>query len=77
MGDTVVGEVSGNWKAKSFTISIGGNQVAVASGKSGDSYSIEVSAGVDSAFITMIAIALNEIIHDKGLYTATGFNLLG
>mmetsp|Transcript_5705 Transcript_5705/g.12429 ORF Transcript_5705/g.12429 Transcript_5705/m.12429 type:complete len:187 (+) Transcript_5705:87-647(+) len=73
IGDTVVGECSGNWRAKSFTISIEGNQVADVHRKTdaggllldADSYSIEISAGVDSAFITMIVIALDEIYHDK------------
>lgn len=73
IGDTVVGECSGNWRAKSFTISIEGNQVAEVSRNTdaggiilnADSYSIEISAGVDSAFITMIVIALDEIYHEK------------
>jgi uncharacterized protein YxjI len=72
LGGTVIGEASGNWRAKSFKISIGGNQVAEVSRKTGlasilldaDSYSIEISAGVDAAFITMIVIALDEIYHD-------------
>mmetsp|Transcript_20158 Transcript_20158/g.36430 ORF Transcript_20158/g.36430 Transcript_20158/m.36430 type:complete len:136 (-) Transcript_20158:197-604(-) len=72
LGDSVIGGASGNWRAKSFKISIGGNQVAEVSRKTSagsllldaDSYSIEISAGVDSAFITMIVIALDEIYHD-------------
>ena len=30
-----------------------------------DSYIIEISAGVDLAFISMIVIALDEIYHDE------------
>ncbi|KAL3799597.1 hypothetical protein ACHAW5_006579 [Stephanodiscus triporus] len=49
-GDTVIGEASGNWRAKSFTISLGGRQAAKVSRKTGlmgrvldaDSYIIEI-----------------------------------
>jgi len=68
----VIGECSGNWRAKTFTITIGGNQVATVSRKTSassivldsDSYAIEISAGVDAAFMTMVVVALDEIYHD-------------
>ena len=72
-GDTVIGEARGNWRAKSFTISLGGRPVATVSRKTGlmgrvldaDSYIIEIEGGVDVAFMSMVVIALDEIYHDK------------
>ena len=72
-GDTVIGEASGNWRAKTFTISLGGRQVAKVGRKTGimgrildaDSYTIEIESGIDVAFISMVVIALDEIYHDK------------
>ncbi len=68
----VIGEASGNWRAKSFTISLNGNQAATISRKTGimgrmldaDSYVIEIEGGVDTAFISMVVIALDELYHD-------------
>ena len=73
LGDTVIGEASGNWRAKSFKIDMHGRPVATISRKTGvmgrildaDSYIIEISPGVDLAFISMIVIALDEIYHDE------------
>jgi uncharacterized protein YxjI len=72
-GDTVIGEASGNWRAKSFTISLGGRHAAKVSRKTGlmgrvldaDSYIIEIEGGVDVAFMSMVVIALDEMYHDK------------
>ena len=71
-GDTVIGEASGNWRAKTFTISLGGRQVAKVGRKTGimgrildaDSYTIEIESDVDVAFMSMVVIALDEIYHD-------------
>ncbi len=68
----VIGEASGNWRAKSFKITVHGKQVATISRKTGimgrildaDSYVIEIVAGVDTAFISMVVIALDELYHD-------------
>jgi len=73
LGGTVIGEAKGNWRAKSFTISIGGNEVAKVSRKTGalghlmdaDSYHMDIVAGVDTVFISMIVIGLDEIYHDE------------
>lgn len=74
LGDTVIGEVSGNWSARSYKISIDNKQVAevkrtnITSGYilGKDEYCIEIAAGVDTAFISMIVIALDEMYHDDG-----------
>ena len=67
-------EVSGNWNAKSYTISIDNKQVAEVKRHTGiaghiqskDEYCIEIAAGVDTAFISMVVIALDEMYHDDG-----------
>ena len=72
VGNNVVGEVSGNWRAKSYTVTIDGNQVAEVKRKTGaaghlldaDSYYIDMVAGVDAAFMSMVVIALDELYHD-------------
>lgn len=72
LGDNVIGEVTGNWRAKSFKVSIGGDQVADVHRKTGatghllnaDSYCMDIVAGVDTAFISMVIIALDELYHD-------------
>ena len=73
VGDSVVGEATGNWRAKTFTIAMGGNKVAEVKRKTGmtgrmfdaDSYYIDVAAGVDQAFISLVVIALDELYHDN------------
>lgn len=73
MGSKVIGEVTGNWRAKAFSISIEGKEVATIKRKTGvtghlldaDSYVVEISAGVDTAFICMVVIALDELYHDE------------
>jgi len=72
IGDEVVGEATGNWRAKTFTVTMGGNQVATVTRKTGitghlfdaDSYFIEVADGLDTAFASMVVIALDELYHD-------------
>jgi len=74
LGDNVIGEVVGNWSARSYTINIDGSQVAevkrtnITSGYilGKDEYCIEIAAGVDTAFISMIVIGLDEMYHDDG-----------
>lgn len=74
LGDTVIGEVSGNWSARSYTISIDNKQVAEVKRHTGitghilnkDEYVLEITAGVDTAFISMVVIALDEMYHDDG-----------
>ena len=72
LGDRVIGEATGNWRAKSFKIAIEGNEVAIVSRKTGmmghlldaDTYVIEIVDGVDTAFISLVIIALDELYHD-------------
>ncbi len=72
LGDSVIGEASGNWRAKSFNITLGGRNVGRVQRKTGlmgrvldkDSYVIEIEAGVDVAFMCMVVIGLDEIYHD-------------
>merc|ERR1712194_18185 len=70
-----VGEASGNWRAKKFEITIGGNKVADIGRSSSlsvdamlfdaDSYCIEVLVpGVDLAFMSLVAAGLDELYHD-------------
>ena len=67
-----VGEVAGNWRAKQYTITIGGMEAAKISRKTNaaslfldaDSYCLEVQHGVDMVFMSMVTIALDEIFHD-------------
>jgi len=69
LGSTKIGEAHGNWRSKSFDIFIDGNQAGKVSRKTNlssvlldsDEYVIEVSAGVDAAFITLIIISLDEL----------------
>jgi len=73
LGDRVIGEASGNWRAKTFQITLGGRQAAKVGRKTGlmghvldaDSYVIEIEQGVDVAFMSMVVIALDELYHDK------------
>jgi len=73
LGDTVVGEASGNWRAKSYQINLQGQQVAEVKRKTGamghlldaDSYVMEIAPGVDTAFVVMVVIALDELYHDN------------
>ena len=72
LGHTVIGQTEGNWRVKSFKISLQGNLAATVSCKTSaasilvgaDSYCIEISEGIDSAFILGVIIALDEIYHD-------------
>jgi uncharacterized protein YxjI len=71
-GNTVIGEATGNWRAKTVTVTLGGKTAATISRKTGvmghllnaDSYMIEIAAGVDVAFMCLVVIALDEIYHD-------------
>merc|ERR1711933_562519 len=71
-----VGKVHGNWRAKKFTIEIDGVKVATIGKKTtmasmfmdADSYVISVNpqgGPVDLAFMSLIAIGMDEIYNDK------------
>ena len=73
LGDDVIGEAKGNWKAKVYEIKIKDRLVANVTRKKtassifmdADSYCIDVCEGVDTAFVTLVALALDELYHDK------------
>lgn len=71
-----VGKVKGNWRAKKYSIKIGGVEIATVGRKTtmaslfmdADSYVISVrpqGQPVDLAFISLLAIGLDELYHDK------------
>lgn len=71
-----VGKAQGNWRAKKFSITIDGVEVATIGRKTtmaavfmdADSYKISITPQgqpVDLAFISLICIALDELYHDK------------
>lgn len=72
LGKEIIGEISGNWKAKRYTVKIQGNEVAsferytttqsIFLGT--DTYQLDLKAGVDAVFMVLIAISLDEIYHD-------------
>lgn len=70
--DQVVGRAEGDWRSRECLIRLFGETAAeVARGGGGgggaaldsdaDSYRVDVAAGMDTAFVTMIVFALNEI----------------
>lgn len=60
--NTLVGNAEGDWSAKELKIMIDGNQAANVKRNAGiDSYCVEVAAKVDSLFISMIILALDQI----------------
>lgn len=69
-GQHAVGRVGGNWREKSFQIAMMGSRVARVSKEATglvldpDTFCVQVAARVDSAFITMVVIALDEIYHE-------------
>ena len=77
-----IGKISGNWKAKKFNIMIDGSVVAQVVRKKtiqsmfmgADTYCIDVQPGVDLVFVSLLAIALDELYHDKkgGLQSSMG-----
>jgi uncharacterized protein YxjI len=68
-----IGKISGNWRAKKFSIVIDNSTVAQVSRKKSmqsmfmgaDSYCIDVQPGVDLVFVSLLAVALDELYHDK------------
>jgi len=68
-----IGKISGNWRAKKFAITIDGSVVAKVLRKrtmssmfmGADTYCIDVQPGVDLAFVSLIAIALDELYNDQ------------
>ena len=77
-----IGKISGNWRAKKFMIMIDGSVVAQVARKKtmqsmfmgADTYCIDVQPGVDLVFVSLLAIALDELYHDKkgGLQSSMG-----
>ena len=72
MGKKIIGEVHGDWRAKKYKIIVFDKTVATVKRKrtfnstfnDADTYGIEVSDGVDTAFITLVIVALDELYHD-------------
>jgi uncharacterized protein YxjI len=72
-GSRKIGKVSGNWRAKKFNVTIDGAVVATVTRKKtmqsmfagADSYCVDVQAGVDLVFISLVAVALDELYHDE------------
>lgn len=72
MGKKVVGQVSGNWRAKKYNIQVFNKVVATVDRKrtlnstfmDADTYCMKVNEGVDTAFITLVTVALDELYHD-------------
>ena len=71
-----VGKIKGNWRAKKFAIVINGVEIATIGRKrtlsstfmDADSYNISVrpqGQPVDLAFVSLLAIGLDELYHDK------------
>lgn len=69
-----VGEACGNWRAKAFGISINGKEVARSLGRrsatslgrssiygGAGAYIVEVDPGIDTAFLSMVVLALDEM----------------
>eukprot|EP00568_Trieres_chinensis_P011916 CAMPEP_0183295118 /NCGR_PEP_ID=MMETSP0160_2-20130417/3196_1 /TAXON_ID=2839 ORGANISM="Odontella Sinensis, Strain Grunow 1884" /NCGR_SAMPLE_ID=MMETSP0160_2 /ASSEMBLY_ACC=CAM_ASM_000250 /LENGTH=185 /DNA_ID=CAMNT_0025456545 /DNA_START=120 /DNA_END=677 /DNA_ORIENTATION=+ len=67
-----VGKVKGNWRAKSFTVTINDSEVMTVSRKTNmtslildaDSYCLNVGAGMDPVFAALIVVGLDELHHD-------------
>jgi uncharacterized protein YxjI len=67
-----IGKISGNWRAKKFSITLNGNLAAKVLRKrtmssmfmGADTYCIDVEPGVDVAFVSLIAVALDELYND-------------
>lgn len=68
-----IGKISGNWRAKKFSVVIDNSTVAHVGRKKSmqsmfmgaDSYCIDVQPGVDLVFVSLLAVALDELYHDK------------
>ncbi len=65
MEDHLIGKVEGSWRSRECRIGVFRESARVVRGagvpEAADSYLVEVSAGMDVAFVTMIVLALNEI----------------
>merc|ERR1712151_877328 len=56
LGDKVIGEVSGNWSAKEYSIKV--NDTLIANKTRGaDSCCIDIEEGVDTAFVALVTLA--------------------
>ena len=68
-----IGKISGNWRAKKFSVVIDNSTVAQVSRKKSmqsmfmgaDSYCIDIQPGVDLVFVSLLVVALDELYHDK------------
>merc|ERR1712183_892270 len=73
LGDKVIGEVSGNWSTREYSIKVNDTLIANATRKrtaesiflGADSYCIDIEEGVDTAFVTLVTLALDEMYHDR------------
>lgn len=77
MGDREIGEIKGDWRAKKFSITIDGKEVAtvgrprtmMSTFMDADSYVINIKPPqgqpVDMAFISLVVIVLDELYHEK------------
>eukprot|EP01063_Lacrimia_lanifica_P017286 TRINITY_DN24152_c0_g1_i1.p2 TRINITY_DN24152_c0_g1~~TRINITY_DN24152_c0_g1_i1.p2 ORF type:complete len:149 (-),score=67.29 TRINITY_DN24152_c0_g1_i1:88-477(-) len=73
VGGKDVGLVKGNWRAKEYSISLNGVQVASVKRKTSfsslvfdaDSYCLEMGPGCDMAFLVLVTIALDEMYHES------------
>ena len=74
---TEVGDVSGNWKAKEFSVKLSGTEVAKITRKSmtlqgvlagADSYYLTIQPGVDMALVVLLTVGADELVHDKNNY---------
>jgi len=72
LGDNEIGLVEGNWRAKKYTITIEGEEVASISRESStftsivmdaDSYVMDIQPGFDRAFAILIVAAMDELYH--------------
>jgi len=64
LGDKLIGETAGNWLTKSFTISVGRQEVAKVFRNEKNvegGFFIDLNAGVDAVFILMIVMCLGEM----------------
>mmetsp|Transcript_7054 Transcript_7054/g.20003 ORF Transcript_7054/g.20003 Transcript_7054/m.20003 type:complete len:189 (-) Transcript_7054:247-813(-) len=74
LGEKQVGKAEGNWRAKTFEVKYNGRDICSFKRKSktaegiffgADAYYITVNPNVDQVLVACIAIALDELYHDK------------
>jgi len=78
IGDRLIGVARGNWESRSFVIALHKNRVAQVSRVmpghvlEEGSYCVQIGAHVDSAFVMMVILALDEMYDDKRSMPETG-----